>query len=113
MQLSAVCCTYRRLLRNAAVQLQDSYGNPAATTGIPVRFRLLLSDTDAAAIDEVEAPQLCCSVGETQLKTDENGRAFFGDVGVEQDTGRMVGALIAYDWLMMSVHCRRNGSVQQ
>lgn len=79
----------RRLLRNAAVQLQDNFSNPAAVADIPVRFRLLVADSDAGS-DEAEAPQLCCSVGDMQLKTDEKGRAFFGDVAVEQDTGRMV-----------------------
>eukprot|EP00775_Hariotina_reticulata_P002831 gene2831-3124_t len=78
----------RRLLRNAVVQLLDAHQNAAALPGVAVRWRLLLGDSGSRA-DEATAPQLCCSSGEVQLNSDDNGRAFFGDVAVEQDTGRM------------------------
>jgi hypothetical protein len=79
----------RRLLRNAVVQLLDVHHNPAALPGVAVRWRLLLKESGSRA-DEAAAPQLCCSSGGQQLVSDDNGRAFFGDVAVEQDTGRMV-----------------------
>jgi len=81
----------RRLLRNAVVQLLDVHHNPAALPGVAVRWRLLLKESGSRA-DEAAAPQLCCSSGGQQLVSDDNGRAFFGDVAVEQDTGRMVSA---------------------
>jgi hypothetical protein len=51
----------RRLLRNAVVQLYDSHNNPACVAGVLARWRLYCLDS-----------------------------AFFGDVGVEEGTGKMV-----------------------
>lgn len=79
----------RRLLRNAVVQLLDSFSNPAAVPDVAVRWRLLCSDPSSRS-DDAEAPQLVSSEGQLQLNTDERGRAFFGEIGVEQGTGKMV-----------------------
>jgi hypothetical protein len=73
------------------VQLLDSHANPAAVADVSVRWRLLCSDADSRE-DDAEAPQLCCSEGQLQLSSDARGRAFFGEIAVEQGTGRMVGA---------------------
>jgi hypothetical protein len=86
--LSVFVC--RRLLRNAAVQLLDSHANPAAVADVAVRWRLLCSDAGSRD-DDAEAPQLCCSEGQLQLSSDARGRTFFGEIAVEQGTGRMVG----------------------
>lgn len=79
----------RRLLRNAVVQLYDGHDNPAAAGGVPVRWRLYCTDADCVRRG-AEAPQLCVATGELQLQSNDKGRAFFGDVGVEQGTGKMV-----------------------
>lgn len=81
----------RRLLRNVAVQLVDAHGNAVEAAGVQVRWRLLCADADTGGGGgDAEAPQLCCSGGEVQMASDEQGRAFFGDVAVEQGTGKMV-----------------------
>lgn len=72
------------------MQLQDSHSNPTCVPDIPIRWRLSVADGDSAGDDALEAPELCCSAGDVQLKTDENGRAYFGEVAVVQDSGRMV-----------------------
>lgn len=78
----------RRLLRNAAVQLVDGFGNAAAVSDVPLRWQLTCA---AAAQDDAQAPQLCCSAADgAQLQSDERGRAFFGDIAVEEGSGRLV-----------------------
>jgi hypothetical protein len=79
----------RRLLRNAVVQLYDSHSNAAAVTGVPTRWRLYCTDSSSARAG-AEAPQLCVATGELQLQSNDKGRAFFGDVGVEEGTGKLV-----------------------
>jgi len=79
----------RRLLRNAVVQLYDSHSNPAAAAGVPARWRLYCADSDNLRAG-AEAPNLCVATGELQLQSNDKGRAFFGDVGVEEGTGKMV-----------------------
>lgn len=79
----------RRLLRNAVVQLYDSHSNPAAVTGVLTRWRLYCTDSSSVRAG-ADAPQLCVATGELQLQSNEKGRAFFGDVGVEEGTGKMV-----------------------
>lgn len=79
----------RRLLRNAVVQLFDGHSNPAAAAGVAVRWRLYCTDSDAAR-GGAEAPQLSVATGELELQSNDKGRAFFGDVGVEEGTGKMV-----------------------
>lgn len=78
----------RQLLRNAAVQLVDNHSNAAAVARMPVRWRLLCGQGSGGG--RAEAPQLCCSAGQVQLESDERGRAFFGDVAVEEGSGRLV-----------------------
>lgn len=79
----------RRLLRNAVVQLYDSHNNPAYAAGVLSRWRLYCSDSGSVRAG-AEAPQLCVATGELQLQSNDKGRAFFGDVGVEEGTGKMV-----------------------
>jgi hypothetical protein len=78
----------RRLMRNAAVQLMDGFANACTATDVAVRWQLLCDDGG----DGSEAPQLAASAGGLQLQSDERGRAFFGDLAVEEGSGRMVGA---------------------
>jgi hypothetical protein len=83
----------RRLLRNAAVQLVDRFGNAAAASEVALRWRLVCADSDGegGAVAGAEAPRLCCSAAEAvEAQTDERGRAFFGDLAVEEGSGRMV-----------------------
>jgi hypothetical protein len=80
----------RRLLRNAVVQLYDSHSNPAPVAGVLARWRLFCADSDSVQ-GGAEAPQLCVATGELQLQSNDKGRVFFGDVGVEEGSGNMVG----------------------
>lgn len=79
----------RRLLRNAVVQLYDSHSNPACVAGVLARWRLYCSDGNSVRAG-AQAPVLCVATGELQLQSNDKGRAFFGDVGVEEGTGKMV-----------------------
>lgn len=79
----------RRLLRNAVVQLFDSHNNPACVAGVPARWRLYCTNSDSTRAG-AEAPVLCAATGELQLQSNDKGRAFFGDIGVEEGTGKMV-----------------------
>jgi hypothetical protein len=79
----------RRLLRNAVVQLYDSHNNPACVAGVLARWRLYCSDSDSVRAG-AEAPAMCVATGELQLQSNDKGRAFFGDVSVEEGTGKMV-----------------------
>lgn len=79
----------RRLLRNAVVQLYDSHNNSASVAGVLSRWRLYCTDSGSVRAG-AEVPQLCVATGELQLQSNDKGRAFFGDVGVEEGTGKMV-----------------------
>jgi hypothetical protein len=83
---------HRRLLRQAALQLQDEHGNAAPAAGLPIRWRLTAVDVggNVNLAEAAEAPTLLCSEGSLQLVSDERGRAFFGDLAVEEGTGRVV-----------------------
>lgn len=79
----------RRIIRNAVVQLLDSHNNPAAVAGVAARWRLYCTDSDSVKVG-AEPPQVCSATGEVQLQSNDKGRAFFGDIGVEEGTGQMV-----------------------
>ncbi|KAL4443930.1 hypothetical protein ABPG75_011667 [Micractinium tetrahymenae] len=77
----------RLLLRNAAVQLLDSYGNAASGSGVQVRFRLR-QQRAAAAGGASELPELSMPQAGAILETDDRGRAFAGDLCVAEGSGR-------------------------
>ena len=76
----------RLMLRNAAVQLQDCYGNAACGGGVQVRFRLR-SPAAAQGQGGAQVPELSVAQGLGPQETDERGRAFLGDVSVVEGSG--------------------------
>lgn len=80
----------RLLIQNAAVQLRDAYGNPAACGGVQVRFRLRhLPGGGGGRGGGGELPELEDSQQgrEGGRETDGMGRAFFGNLLLAQGSG--------------------------
>ncbi|KAI8466921.1 MAG: hypothetical protein J3K34DRAFT_524164 [Monoraphidium minutum] len=83
---------HRRILAQAAVQLVDGHGNAAPLAGVRVRWRLAAAgDGGGGGVP----PDLECDGGAAEQKTDERGRAFFGDVLVAAGTGRVEPGAVA------------------
>lgn len=81
---------HRQLLRSTAVQLLDAHGNAAGAAGVPVRFALRWPAGTAPAGRGATLPELACSMGALgvcETHTDDQGRALFGDLRVEEGTG--------------------------
>jgi len=75
----------RELLRNAAVQLRDVYGNPAEAAGVQVRCRLLAAGSRVDGDSSV--PQLHVTEGAGPLETDARGRCFLGNLSIVEGSG--------------------------
>ncbi|PRW58303.1 Structural maintenance of chromosomes flexible hinge domain-containing 1 [Chlorella sorokiniana] len=77
----------RLLLRNAAVQLEDEFGNAAPGGGVQVRFRLRYQGEGVGSSGS-QLPALQAAQGRGQQETDERGRAFLGDLAIAEGSGR-------------------------
>lgn len=92
----------RCLLRGAAVQVRDAWGNACPLEGMPVRWALLPRPTAATTsggskqqqqqpLLNGEMPVLACAeeASSLQANTDSRGRAYFGDLVVKEGSGRV------------------------
>ena len=89
---NAVAVKSRLLVRNAAVQVQDAFGNAADAEGVQVRFRLIRAAmSDAAASpgggDGAVLPTLSVEEGEAAKQLDDRGRAYFGKLMIVEGSG--------------------------
>lgn len=84
----------RQLITKAAVQLQDEYGNNSTGDALKARFRLL-SDSKENYTQAYEVPQLDMDAAEGIMCIDNEGRAFFGNVGIVKGTGKAPDGILA------------------
>lgn len=82
----------RTLLRGAAVEIKDMYGNIALGDGIEVRFKLHFSNTNTSPdyTDDFPniLPELDFEVKGPVISVDESGRAYFGNISIVEGSGK-------------------------
>jgi hypothetical protein len=79
------------MLRQAAVQLRDQHNNPSRVAGVKLRWSFQAAPGEDGEDACEQLPELCnSSSSQLTALTDERGRAFFGEIGVLPETGRLV-----------------------
>lgn len=87
----------RTLLRAVGAQLQDAHGNAAPTAGVQLRFAIRAPEGGGRA-GGAALPRLQTVEGLASWETDGEGKAYVGDLAIEQGSGgswRRGGAMAA------------------
>ncbi|KAL4529033.1 hypothetical protein Ndes2526B_g06875 [Nannochloris sp. 'desiccata'] len=78
----------RLLVRNAAAQVQDAYGNVAEAVGVQLRFRLRAAAANSSMPPGSVIPTLEAEEGlEPPKYLDDRGRAYFGKLSIVEGSG--------------------------